>query len=48
MSSPSQRQPLLLALLAATLVALVVSGWQPYDRLTWLMEVLPVWSRSLC
>ena len=22
--------------------ALVASGWQPYDRLTWLMEVAPV------
>jgi putative membrane protein len=33
---------LLAALLAATLGALVVSGWQPYDRLTWLMEVAPV------
>jgi putative membrane protein len=42
MSASSQRQPLLLALLAATIVALVVSGWRPYDRLTWLMEVLPV------
>lgn len=42
MSASSQRQPLLLALLAATIIALVVSGWRPYDRLTWLMEVLPV------
>ena len=42
MPAASERQPLLLALLAATLVALVVSGWRPYDRLTWLMEVLPV------
>jgi putative membrane protein len=42
MPASSERQPLLLALLAATLVALVVSGWRPYDRLTWLMEVLPV------
>lgn len=42
MSPSSQRQPLLLALLAATIVALFVSGWRPYDRLTWLMEVLPV------
>ncbi|MFN7573095.1 MAG: DUF2238 domain-containing protein [Betaproteobacteria bacterium] len=30
------------ALLAAALVALAASGWQPYDRLTWLLEVLPV------
>lgn len=26
----------------ATLVLLAASGWQPYDRATWLMEVLPV------
>ena len=25
-----------------TLVLLVVSGWRPHDRATWLMEVLPV------
>lgn len=33
------------ALLWATALVtpvLVWSGWQPYDRLTWLMEVLPV------
>lgn len=29
-------------LLGATVIALAVSGWQPYDRLTWLMEVAPV------
>ena len=29
-------------LLAITLVALVVSGLRPYERLTWLMEVAPV------
>ena len=28
--------------LAALMLALVASGWQPYDRVTWLMEVLPV------
>lgn len=42
MPRTTDRQPLLLALLAATIVALVVSGWRPYDRLTWFMEVLPV------
>jgi putative membrane protein len=42
MSPSRERLPLLLALLAATIIALVVSGWRPYDRLTWLMEVLPV------
>ena len=29
-------------LLATVLVALIVSGTAPYDRLTWLMEVAPV------
>ncbi|MCX8115652.1 MAG: DUF2238 domain-containing protein [Burkholderiaceae bacterium] len=29
-------------MLAATIVALIVSGWQPYDRTTWLLEVAPV------
>lgn len=24
------------------MVGLLISGWHPYDRLTWLMEVLPV------
>jgi len=34
--------PLLIAYAASTLAALVVSGLQPYDRATWLMEVAPV------
>jgi putative membrane protein len=42
MSTSRDRLPLLTALFAATIIALVVSGWRPYDRLTWLMEVLPV------
>ncbi|MEO8187968.1 MAG: DUF2238 domain-containing protein [Burkholderiaceae bacterium] len=29
-------------LLFATLLALAISGWRPYDRVTWLMEVAPV------
>lgn len=33
---------LLLLLLVTTLTALVVSGWRPYDRVTWLLEVGPV------
>jgi putative membrane protein len=37
-----ERGRLLLALLIITLAALVLSGWQPYDRVTWLLEVLPV------
>jgi putative membrane protein len=36
-----ERGPLLLALLLVNLAALVISGWQPYDRVTWLLEVLP-------
>jgi putative membrane protein len=32
---------LLLALLAANVLALIVTGWAPFDRLTWLLEVLP-------
>ncbi len=38
----ASRTPLLTALLIATIIALLASGWRPYDRLTWLMEVLPV------
>jgi putative membrane protein len=34
--------PLLLPLLAALSLALLVSGWQPYERLTWFLEVAPV------
>jgi putative membrane protein len=37
----SLRRPLLAALAAAWLAGLVLSGWAPYDRLTWLMEVVP-------
>ena len=36
------RDRLLTLFLLATLIALTVSGWRPYDRLTWLMEVAPV------
>ncbi|MGH6623095.1 MAG: DUF2238 domain-containing protein [Burkholderiaceae bacterium] len=43
MSAVAPRQKrLCAALLAATLVALVVSGWRPFDRPTWLLEVAPV------
>lgn len=31
----------LLVLGVTWLLGLLLSGWQPYDRLTWLMEVLP-------
>jgi putative membrane protein len=37
---PSPREPL--ALLALTLLALLVSGIAPYDRATWWLEVAPV------
>jgi len=41
--SPSPREPMtLLALLAALLAALALSGWQPYERGTWALEVAPV------
>ncbi len=33
---------LLAFLLVITLIAMIVSGLQPYDRITWLMEVAPV------
>jgi putative membrane protein len=43
MGEPAQdRRNLLLLLLAATIAALVVSGLHPYDRATWVLEVLPV------
>ncbi len=32
----------LIAGLLLLIALLVLSGWKPYDRLTWLMEVLPV------
>ena len=38
----NHRDRLLAALLLATLIALLASGWQPYDRTTWLLEVAPV------
>ena len=42
MTASDRRIPLLITLLVATIIALLVSGWRPYDRLTWLMEVAPV------
>ena len=38
----SDRPRLLTLLFLATLIALAVAGWRPYDRMTWLMEVAPV------
>jgi putative membrane protein len=42
MNPPAPRTGLLAAGTAALLVALAASGWQPYDRATWAMEVAPV------
>jgi putative membrane protein len=39
---PSARTIWLLLASVATLALLTLSGWGPYDRATWLMEVLPV------
>lgn len=41
-SEPVSRARRLRVGVAATLVLLVLSGWNPFDRLTWWMEVLPV------
>lgn len=40
-AAPQDRDRLLIILLAINLVALALSGWRPYDRMTWLLEVLP-------
>lgn len=37
-----QSRSTLVFMLVAIAISLVISGWQPYDRLTWLMEVAPV------
>jgi putative membrane protein len=42
MHSLDHRKPLLATLLVATIIALAASGWQPHDRMTWLLEVAPV------
>ena len=39
---PPDRTKLLLIALAALFGLLAWSGAQPYDRLTWMMEVLPI------
>jgi putative membrane protein len=36
------RSRLQAALLLGTLIALAISGWRPYERVTWLLEVAPV------
>ena len=42
MNTSQSRSTLPAVLLGATLIALALSGWRPYDRLTWLLEVGPV------
>lgn len=39
---PQTKSSPLILMLIATALALVLSGWHPYHRVTWLMEVLPV------
>ncbi len=38
----TRRDPLLLSATALLIALLIVSGWRPFDRLTWLLEVLPI------
>lgn len=40
-AAPQYRDRLLIILLAINVVALLLSGWRPYDRMTWFLEVLP-------
>lgn len=40
--SPAGTDRALAAGTAILIAALAVSGWQPYDRLTWMLEVFPV------
>jgi len=39
---PMSRSHILIATLIAMAVLLTWSGWRPYDRATWLMEVFPI------
>lgn len=36
------RKPWLLGAVGATLALLALSGWQPYDRFTWFLEITPI------
>ena len=38
----TRMMPALGALLVLTLIALVISGVRPHDRVTWVLETLPV------
>lgn len=40
--APGQARGVRTAAVILLIVLLVISGWRPYDRLTWLMEVAPV------
>ena len=40
MSNP--KSSLLIFMLVVTFIGLALSGWHPYDRATWIMEVIPV------
>ena len=42
MMAAEHENRLLAFLLVITLIAMIVSGLEPYDRVTWLMEVAPV------
>ncbi|HWA11983.1 MAG TPA: hypothetical protein VHA15_02730, partial [Burkholderiales bacterium] len=39
---PSSRDNWLLLAAALTIAFLAISGWRPFDRATWLLEVMPV------
>lgn len=39
---PTTRPTILFFMLIAIAISLIASGWQPYDRATWFMEVFPV------
>lgn len=39
---PITHPKILAIMLAVVAICLIISGWHPYDRATWLMEVLPV------
>ncbi|GGY69589.1 membrane protein [Cellvibrio zantedeschiae] len=36
------RTPLFIFLLVALAVSLALSGWHPYDRTTWILEIFPI------
>jgi putative membrane protein len=41
-STPDGRTPWLIAGIVATFALLLLTGWSPYDRATWVLEVAPV------